>query len=129
MGEEGMEMGTAPPSKDHHEPSRQLAPSAAGRWEMLHTPQPPCRGWPWFREPESNKLLRDGGAGSRPPSRDRTERTPARGMSLPSLPAPVPWAPKMISWVSEGRELESRAQGLPSPSNFLGDPDPSASPM
>lgn len=54
MGEERVEMGTVPPSKDPHEPSRQLVPSAARRWEMLHTPHPPCRGWSWFREPESN---------------------------------------------------------------------------
>lgn len=99
-GQGGDGDGNCTPFRDHHEPSRQPVPSAARRWEMLHTPQPPCRGWSWFREPESNKLLRDGEAGSSPPSGDHTERTPARGMSLPSLPAPVPWAPKVKSWVS-----------------------------
>lgn len=45
--EEGVEMGTAPPSKDPHEPSRQLVPRAARRWEMLHThPNPPVGAGP-----------------------------------------------------------------------------------
>lgn len=45
MAEEAMEMGTAPASKHHHdESSRQLVPSAARRWERLHTPPPAGAG-------------------------------------------------------------------------------------